>query len=168
MALREDLLIYPAMVRLSGCLCAELVASELPTPCFCGVIPGTESNLDCGNCKDGCGAAWVRLATGFPSSDFPIISNTLQNCGTPLAFQLEVGITRCFSPFADRSGNAPGVEENLRQTRLQLADMAAMRRAIACCFADVDTDYMLGPYLPLSFQGGCGGGFWTVYVGQES
>lgn len=168
MAFREDFLIYPTMVRLSGCLCAEITASELPEPCFCGIIPGTEQALDCGSCDDGCGAAWVRLSNGFITSDFPQPDISLANCNKGVAFALEVGITRCFSPFGDAEGNMPGVDEYLRQTRLQLADMAAIRRAISCCFATVDTDYILGSYSPIPFDGGCGGGAWEVYVMQES
>ena len=92
MAFREDVLIYPTMVRLSSCLCAEITASELPEPCFCGIIPGTEQNLDCGSCDDGCGAAWVRLDTGFITSDFPQPDISLANCNKQVAFALEVGM----------------------------------------------------------------------------
>lgn len=152
------------MVKLSACLCAEIESSGLPTPCFCGITEGTEANLDCGSCDEGCGAAWVRLDNAFPTTDFPNATTGVALCGTQLAFVLEVGITRCFSPFGDERGTGVGVAEHLEATRLQLADMAAMRRAIACCLATGDTDYTLGSYTPIPFQGGCGGGSWQVTV----
>lgn len=168
MAIVEDFLIYPAMVRLAACLCNELKASGLPEPCFCGIIEGTSADLDCGSCEDGCGAAWVRLVTAFPTQD-GISPTQIAVCNTQLAFQLEVGVTRCFSPFVDDEGNQQGVAEHLEATRIQIADMAAIRRAIACCFSDAeDGDYNLGTYTPIPFSGGCGGGAWALTVQQEA
>ena len=166
MPITEDFLIYPAMVRLAGCLCAELKKSGLPEPCFCGIAEGTEANLDCGSCDDGCGAAWVRLANAFPSQD-GVSPAAIATCNSQIVFQLEVGVTRCFSPFADSEGNGQGIAEHLEATRLQLADMAAIKRAIACCFADEDAEYNLGAYTPIPFSGGCGGGSWLVTVPER-
>lgn len=160
----EDFLIYPHMVALAACLCAEIVASGLAEPCFCGITEGTEANLDCGSCENGCGAAWVRLDSAVPTTDFPNANTSSAKCNTDVAFILEVGVTRCFTPFADERGNPVGVAEHLASTRDQLADMAAMRRAIACCFATGDTEYVLGAYSPIPFAGGCGGGSWQVTV----
>lgn len=164
MPIIEDFLVYPAMLRLAACLCAEIKDSGLPEPCFCGIVEGTSADLDCGSCEDGCGAAWVRLAQAFPSTD-GISPTQLATCSTQLVFQLEVGITRCFSPFSDDSGNAQGIAEHLDATRTQLADMAAIRRAIACCFG-TDSDYNLGVYTPIAFTGGCGGGSWSLTVSE--
>ncbi len=163
MAIVEDFRIYPAMVRLAGCLCAEIEKAGLPAPCFCGVVEGTEANLDCGSCEDGCGAAWVRLADGFPTLD-GISPNPNATCLSQFAFTLEVGITRCFSPFADAEGHGQGVAEHLDATRIQLADMSVMLRAISCCFGDAKETYNLGQYQPVPFDGGCGGGTWSVVV----
>lgn len=152
------------MLKLASCLCAELASSGLPEPCFCGIIEGTEANLDCGSCEDGCGAAWVRLDGIVPTTDFPVPETLIARCNTELAVVLEVGVTRCFSPFTDERGNGATLAEHLDATRLQIADMAAMRRAIACCFVAGDVDYLLGAYTPITFQGGCGGGSWQVTV----
>jgi hypothetical protein len=59
------------------------------------------------------------------------------------------------------------VAQSLEANRLQLADMAALRRAIECCFGDGDTDYPLGVYQPIPVSGGVGGGFWQVFARQE-
>lgn len=163
MALVEDFHIYPAMIQLAACLCAELKDSGLPEPCFCGIIEGTEANLDCGSCEDGCGAAWVRLDSAFPTSD-GVTLDPLAKCTSQIAYTLEVGVTRCFSPFADADGNGIGVAEHLDAARLQLADMAAVVRAIKCCFDRDEWDYNLGIYTPVPFTGGCGGGIWQLTV----
>jgi len=163
MPITEDFRIYPAMVRLAGCLCAEIQASGLPTPCFCGVIEGTEANLDCGSCEDGCGAAWVRLVDGFPTQD-GVTFDPNATCLSQYAFTLEVGITRCFSPFEDSEGGQPGVAAHLEATRIQMADMSAMLRAIKCCFDNDEQPYNMGQYQPIPFTGGCGGGTWNIVV----
>jgi hypothetical protein len=104
------------------------------------------------------------LDSAVPTRDFPNPDTSAAKCGSQIAFSIEVGITRCFSPFSDERGNGQGVAEHLDVTRTQLADMAAMKRAIACCFADKDTDYVLGSYSPITFLGGCGGGSWQIVV----
>jgi len=158
------------MVKLAGCLQDEIVASGLPQPCFIGVVEGDSAALDCDSCGGGaCGAAWVRLSSAFPSQSFPI-QDSVATCATRLAFVLEVGITRCFSPFADEYGRQPSIEDHMNATRLQMADMSAMRRAIACCLGDEeyeDIDYILGQYTPVPFMGGCGGGTWELTIAQR-
>lgn len=160
---REDTSIYPTMLKLTGCLCAEIADSGLPEPCFCGVLEGGDVAFDyCTECDNGlCGQAWVRLDTAYPSTSFPDQAIDA-NCVTRIAYTLEVGITRC-APLPDDSGNPPTVDEHLAAVRLQTADMQAMRRAIACCMgAEEDRDYVLGLYSPYPNGGGCTGGYWQV------
>jgi hypothetical protein len=62
----------------------------------------------------------------------------------------------------------PSVDDQLSATRTQMAEMAAMRRAIRCCMA-ADEDgkeisYALGVYTPAGPEGGCVGGGWSVIV----
>ena len=38
--LREDRVAWPMLLRLTDCLCAELVASGLPPTCICSPMPG--------------------------------------------------------------------------------------------------------------------------------
>jgi hypothetical protein len=160
---REDTTVYPVMIELNACLCAEITSSGLPEPCVCELLPGGDVAFDyCTECDDGrCGQAWVRLVAAYPSQVLGE-PDTTGNCATRLSYTLEVGIIRC-APLPGNDGSPPSVDAQLSATRLQLADMQAMRRAIACCMgADVDRDYILEPYTPYPVLGGCVGGFWTV------
>lgn len=167
MALVEDTSVYPTMVSLRDCLCAELEKSDLPTTCFCDIMPGTSDgfiDVDCDG-DDNCGgSAWVRLVNVFPSSRLPEQEIGLGG-GTFLAAELEVGVARCITAIDD-DGTAPDAVTQHMDTRLILADMAAMRRAISCCFRgrDREEDWMLGAYTPLPGLGGVGGGSWQVYA----
>ena len=167
---REDPDIYPALVALSACLCAELTASGLPTPCFCGVLPGANVPMsycgECGGFSDAkCGGqAWVRLDSVFPSTIFPSPADTTQ-CSTGLAASIEIGVLRCMQVM-EEGGEAPSLDEQVRATRLQMADMQAMRRAVMCCDwrADPDHKILLTTYVPVGPEGGCVGGTWTFMV----
>lgn len=163
--LREDPWAFPALEALAACLCTELVAAGIPATCFCGIVPGDQAILDIGSCDEtGCGgSAWVRLVSVYPSLDMVTLDN-IGVCTTQLAFELEVGVVRC-SQVMHEDGTAPTVEESFRDTQLQLADMAAMHRAIRCCFANNETyDHRVGVYSPMSTSGGVLGGTWQVYA----
>lgn len=174
MAMREDTSVYPTMVQLKDCLCLELQKSELGTPCFCDIMPGTSDgfiDVECDGEVEGCdgcggcgGSAWVRLVQVFPSSRLPEQEVGLGG-GTFLAAQLEVGVARCIT-VVDSDGTAPDAVTQHMDTRALLADMAAMRRAISCCFRgrDNEEDWMLGAYTPLPGLGGVGGGSWQVFA----
>ena len=158
----EDRGIYPGMLTLQACLEQELIASGLPVGCVKTLMPGDQNYGDCGECDDGsCGSAWVRLVRAFPSVTFPNQEAGNATCASPLAYELEVAVVRCVETIRE-DGTGPDAATLLAQTRTQLADMAAMRRAIACCFGTGDTEYALGAYTPGPFVGGCGGGAWTV------
>jgi hypothetical protein len=164
----EDVLVYPAMIRLEACLEAELTKAGIPAGCMATLVPGDQSYLAAGECDDGtCGSAWVRLVRAFPSRDFPGQDTTQATCATRLAFELEVGVLRCVDTI-QQDGTGPDAATQLATTRMQLADMAAMHRAIKCCFAGRDTDYVLGAYQPTPFMGGVGGGTWTVTIPQRA
>jgi hypothetical protein len=66
-----------------------------------------------------------------------------------------------------RGYTPPTLEQNVEALRLQLADMAAMRRAVECCFGDAEIDYILGSYNPITVEGDCLGGVFTVYASGE-
>lgn len=169
-ALIEDTLIYPRLVELAGCLCTEIAASGLfngEELCFCGLQFGDVVPIDLLEKKGlGSGVAWVRLSQAFPSTSFPDPDPGTGTCATLLAYEVEVAIARCV-PLLDRNGKPPSVAQSLEATRLQLADMAAMRRAIACCFGSGDIEYTLAAYQPIPVSGGVGGGFWQVFAQQE-
>lgn len=165
---REDTLIYPLLTKLTDCLCTELVASGLEAACQCSLVPGVGPSLDfCAEgCDGGCpGQAWVRLLRAFPSATFPA-QDALATCFDLLAFEVEVGVARCL-PLGDSRGNPPQTQELFNTARLQLADMAAMRRAILCCFTGTDIDHVLGNFEPTFGSGGCLLSTWSLVVRQE-
>jgi hypothetical protein len=169
-AFTEDTIIYPTMISLTACLCTEIAQSGLPEPCACSPIVG-ELVLDyCSSCAEGnCGGqAWVRLVDAYPSLNFPVRQQAVSNCFAPLAFTLEVGIVRC-KPMGSNSTvrgfTPPTVDQTVTALRLQLADMAAMRRAIQCCFGNSDDrSYIMGSYVPVTPEGDCLGGYFSVSV----
>lgn len=166
---REDDFIYPTMIELSACLCGEIAASGLPEVCSCGPIVGTLVLDYCTNCQDKTcsGQAWVRLVDAFPSMDFPSPVQTPQNCNAPMAYTIEIGIVRC-KPLGKNSQvrgySPPTLEENVEALRLQLADVAALRRAIQCCFGNDDKAYVMGTYTSAPPDGDCLGGYFNVIV----
>lgn len=175
----EDVDLYPLMVELLSCLCVELEDSGLPKPCRCSLMPGDLPVLDFGSgedgCKDGCGQAWVRLVTAFPADQFPIAAvQTASRCDVALAYQLEIGVSRCETVGRTVGGRfiPPSAEDQLDSVRLYTADMAAMRRAMLCCFRSAhartdDLEIALGAYTPLPTQGGVGGGTWALYLRRQ-
>jgi hypothetical protein len=154
----EDQTAWPKMLSLKNCLCEEIEKSGLPSVCFCEVMPGSVAAFDF---SDG-GQAWVRLVNSYPSLVFPTQSQDLRSsCSAPIANVLEVGIVRC-PPRPGPRGEMPGAAEEREATRIQMADMAAMRRAILCCFGS--SEAVLGIYTPVGPGEGAIGGTWTVTV----
>lgn len=164
----EDFFIYPRMLDLSACLTEQIEARGLPPACWNGIMSGATPAYDPCSCGGGSnGQAYVNLLTGFPSTNFPNPVNT-PNCIPDLAFQLEVGVLRCYPTNSD--GTPLDVAQELEAVRLQMADMAATLAAIRCCMGNADADddmqYLVGQYTPYGPQGGVVGGVWTVYVTQ--
>lgn len=171
MPLTEEKVIYPTMIELAACLCTELAAAGGPELCYCGPVTGEVSLDYCGGSCDGegCGGqAWVRFVDAFPSSEFPSASVSLANCKVPLAFNIEVGVARC-APSGEANAVSgfvgPTLEQNVEALRIQMSDLAAMRRAIQCCFGNSDADYIMGIYQGINVNtGGCLGGTITLTV----
>jgi len=176
MAFVEDVDVYPMMQELLGCLCDEIARSELPAPCRCEVKPGAAYALDFGPTESskGNGQAWVRLVAAgatFPGDvgdqQAPILLTT--RCNAPAAYELEIGISRCVTlgTTVNQRYIPPTAEAEAADVRLQIADMAAMKRTVLCCLKDKlgdDVEIGLGIYQPIDIQGGVGGGTWQVFV----
>lgn len=165
----DDTVAYPRMIALLACLEQEIAARHLPGFCFIGLVPGGEAAFDhCGDCDDdsGCGGmAWVLETTEYASTSRPPSPDvTSSGCGSQMLTQLQLGIQRCM-PAGGDDGTPPTADELHATTRLQMADKAAMRAAILCCFAKDDAlSVQLGTYTPSIPSGGCVGGTWTVNV----
>lgn len=157
----DDSLVWPIMTRMRDCLCETLEERGLmPGNCFCSIVPGQQATWDYSN-----GMAWVRLNSVVPSAIFPAQSFALNNCGTTLAAELEIGVLQC-TPSPSASGAPPDDDQQFESARLQVATMAAMRDAILCCADGSDLDLILGGYEPQGPNGGLVGGVWTVSVGR--
>lgn len=149
-----------ALADLGDCVCAELATTGAGPLCWCGLAPGAAVAWDhCGDCdNDVCGIAWVRLDQMYPSTQFPTPIVEMR-CRSPLAYRIEVGAIRCM-PVAVDGGSLPP-ERLAEVTIAQVADAAAMYRAMQCCEA-----VRVAPeiYTPRGPQGGCVGGLWTAYL----
>lgn len=166
MPIREDGSAFPLMTDgLLGAISSELTASGLPGLCFVGALPGAAIAMDYIESPNGCGGMlWVRLNTMFPSSDFPFPDTTGQT--GIYAMEFEVGLLRN-APTLDGRNRLPTVEHQLDATRIQLADMAAMRRAICAYLQTNNRTFAIGVYTPVGPEGGALGGGWTVTVQEE-
>lgn len=155
--------VHDTMIELAACLCVELEAIDF-NPCFCGVVPGEAAAYGYGgDCETG-GMAWVRLITAYPSSGVGQADVSINNCGTALGFDLEVGVSRLM-PVGDNDGNMPTDAEILEATSKQVEAMLAMRRAIVCC--GENKSWIIGAYVPFGPEGGIIGGTWEVNMQEE-
>jgi hypothetical protein len=149
--------ISETIAALASCLCAELNDTGL---CFCGVFPGADPYDAMGGCEDtGCGQAWVRLLSLYPSSTIGQLDTSLRNCSSGLSYDVEIGVLRCFPQQEEAMTEA----EMLAIADQQYEDMLAMRRAVVCC-EELD-EYILGAYVPVGPDIGAIGGLWTLSVG---
>jgi hypothetical protein len=169
----EDETIYPFMLDLVSCVVTELEERQLPGLCRAGLVPGQSAVLDaCSGCATGkCqGQMWVRLVNEFPSSVFPAPDQSGATCDAPMAYTVEVGIARCLPVGATSGINGyipPSMEEQLEATRLQLADKAAMKKAITCCADKVERSLVVNGYQAIQATGDCGGGVWTLTIWDQ-
>lgn len=158
---QEDVLIYPLLVDLVGCLAAEFSAAGLGDVEPVLVI-GNEYALEI-NCNGA--QVWVRLSNAYPTLTVPIISTDPVAGGTPMAlgFLIEVGAARCI-PDDGRNPMTPA--EYLQAARYQAADMAAMRRAICACVLPTERDLVFTDYQPVGPLGDMVWGTWQVNIGM--
>ena len=159
MVYRADTLIMPALEKLHACFCAELTASGLDVKCECVMLPGIGDVA--AEPAPGTGFAWVGVTGVAPYSSFPVPDLTLANSARPLVATVVIGVIRCI----EVSRNGPTSTEQALSLDKQMADMAAMRRAVICC-TDDSRDMVLGTYQPIGPEGGIYGGFWDVHIGQ--
>lgn len=159
--LREDTLVWPALQALVSCLCQEVTASGLPALCFCGLLPGEQPAGD--YVSEAGGMAWVRVVSAYPSTTFPAQDSTAV-CGSSLAFEIEMGVAYC-TPVMSDLGDPPDVASQYEAVMVQMAAMAAMRRALICCLS-TQRDAVLGAYSPIGPEGGIVGGTWQVWLAE--
>ena len=157
---QADTFIMPTLVALKKCVCEELERSGLAEGCGCALQHGSPGPANIP--AVGKGYAWVGIQNAFPSKAFPQPEISDGSCLAPLAATIQVGLIRCYP--IQQSGDS---EENmLKYLDKQMADMAALRRALVCCSNDFYVS--LGSYTSVGPEGGVYGGMWLATVGQSN
>lgn len=148
------------LIELADCLCQEIRKREMPTPCFCGVLPGEEAPLVyCNACQGG--QAWTRLVgLGEPNGDLSIPTNM---CAGIIVVQIEMGMVSGFVPVDD-DGEAVDFAAQMAATSRQLEQMDAMYHVLTCCPLTMQEKVSALAYTPLGPDGTCLGGVWTGVV----
>ena len=170
MAFPYDNDIFSQMASIAECLCAKIEENGLPPLCFCGIIAGDQpydaSGIGDGCDEDdedaGCGQAWVRLVSGYPSSVVGQADVMPGNCATAFGFDLEIGILRCIRIEAE--GGILPAEEMLEAVQLQVADMLTMQQALLCCPNLPVDSFVIGQYAPIGPLGGLVGGTFITSI----
>lgn len=168
---------FPTLVKLVECLDRELNEAGTGKRCFTGLVPAGRPPLGAMVCdgRQACGVAWVSTASVFPSTSFPVPDEgggdaTLQGARAPLAMEVQMGVARCYPSPQGRDERAD-MQAYLDTTRVVLSDMAAMRRAIACCIRPSRTDatppldFSLGQWTPIEPEARVTGGTWQFWIG---
>lgn len=165
----DDKFFLPRLMRLQECLCEELEKAGGPGLCFCGLTPVGRPPLGLMDCSSGeCGVAWVSPVSLFPYGTFPAPADGLRSsCATPMAMRVQLGVARCHP--RPRRGNATiDAQDSFEAVRLYLSDMAAVKRALQCCFTSTPgKDYIvsLESWEPLEPESNASGGSWTAVIG---
>lgn len=165
----SDPVILPHAETLLTCLQTALAETASP-PAHVSLRVGTQVELLLSQTRDECceGVGWVRVASIYPSANFPAPDLDSIRCWpVQWAAILEMGVARCApTPDADAM---PSSDEWNTIAEAVLSDAAAMRRAI-CCFADIEPDrlYLAGLWTPLPVDGACLGGTMQVTVAADA
>lgn len=134
----EDVMVWPTMKELLACGEAELLSVGRPVGKSTIQYGAEPPALDMGDECDG--FLWVRLIDAFPSSQFPNQDVDPAQGRITMAFQLEVAVARCLNTQTSEDGEIFGLdgqplrpEAIFEDARAQMADMAALRKAICKC-----------------------------------
>lgn len=150
-----DQIVVALLKELRNCVAEQLaLCDRLPCrfPITWGNGPPPMDACDCA-CSRGDGQAWVRWVDTSPAN-FGGSGGDCAGLGGTYEFVLEVGVYRCWPVPGDAK---PLDEQEEEQAAIGLlADAAAIRRALACCFEE-DGQWQLLREDPIARQGGCTG-----------
>lgn len=153
-----DTFAYDVAKRLLTCMEAQLALTLAGQVARAAVYPGEEiAPMDVTCITDtGHGQAATRVYRIFPvTSRFPQqdFSPRFQQCGrAQFGITIEMTVYRCAAQMDD-NGNPPTVEEIEWNSRVQMDDAAAMRRAVECCWAPRAAGEVPGEALPYTTTG---------------
>ena len=156
-----------AMLDLLDCVCDAVAVLGQGPVCTCLVHAGQSVSWDyCGHCDSGsCGMVYIRPGVSFASTNFPNADgNSRLGCEGPLAWELEVGILRCFPAFADDDGEPSPPDELTEASLLLVEDQVAIRTAIQCCESPYLKTKVLLDWQPVGPSGNCVGGYWSMVI----
>lgn len=80
--------------------------------------------------------------------------------------EVEIGVARC-APRAAGKDMYPDPQHVFEAMRLYMADLAAVKRAVLCCFPEKEPKALvaIGAWQPLEAAGGISGGTWQAWIG---
>lgn len=145
--------------QLLACLQTSAEANPNPPPennfLF---LPGAQATADISQYQNMCcdGTAYVRMASQYPSKNFPAPDDDASNC-VPMGFGSiwELGIMRC-APTGTVQKIATAAEW-LAAFRQQTIDATTLRSAV-CCWVNLYGDgegVQIGQWTPVGPEGGC-------------
>jgi hypothetical protein len=155
-----DPVAQPIIDAFLGCWEEQAARTPDPPAVVC-LRPGDSVELLLSQLQNECcsGLAWLRPAGIYPSSDFPEQDSFVRKCQLGWAVVVELGLARC-APVGD-SQHLPTCDQWAESVNHQMADAAAMRRALLC-FQRLEehrfTMALPGGWLPIRTEGGCLGG----------
>lgn len=105
-----------------------------------------------------CGLVWVTTVRKFRSRDFPGEHMGVDNCGAPLAVQVQVGVARCSIHYGDDLGPADPERVEWEGVR-GLDDAERLDRALCAAGTALDERGLIAGYVldaaePLGPEGG--------------
>lgn len=145
--------------------CAEDALTNIGSgaPCAAFVYTGEDRvPFDwCDSCSSGsCGAVWVRMDTAFQYDTFPFPDDGA-SCRGPIAYQIELGVHRCFDVGED--GRVDPEDQTDVSLRL-VEDQKALMSAVVCCVSARLRGVVVQDWVPVGPDGGCVGGYWRVVL----
>lgn len=160
--------LFAKLSALNDCLTKELEELRGPGFCYQGLMVGDQTAplglVDTGR---NLGVSWVRPVSSFASTSFPLPDEpTIRAaCKGALAMEVEIGVARCLPVARDRNTH-PDPQDVFEASRLYLADMAAMRRAVLCCYKILNPERTaLGTWSPLEAAARVSGSTWQAWIG---
>lgn len=156
---RVELLLLDLVAAVSGC----------GDPVSSWAIEHDENEMTECDCPVSLGHAFARVVRVFPTgisgAPFPQAASVSLNCAHQLGALIELGIYRCVASL-DANGNPPDSITRTDESARQIRDMSAIYATIQRNARPNWSKFpiVLQQWTPVGTQGGCAGGFWTLFI----